>query len=328
MIMKRSTTQTHFKILLTIIITHIFFTVISAIANATMNELSDHDLDQISAESGIAFGFKNIQIFNVIDSFTYCATDGGYINFHPIVLHGANSDTTYNLNYDFGTITDSGIVYFDLSTCQIADEEDWSGSPVSPIYKSMGAVRVPSWEQDLIYTIGHFTFSDGIQAYDLLQLDIGPIRTPSYQYYFAPHPGSGIDFEYDFEMHIDDLSWRYKYPNERLTISDLHIGHSFDYGSLSDKPEDPSTWKTEIGEFKIGDMFGDLTTGAEVHSNPAQIGAGLLNAENNLYNASAGFYLPLEGSIRFEGVDFAGTNFGPGAIDNIKAYRLQVFLIP
>jgi hypothetical protein len=318
------------KNFLSIFLVCIIFTTLPLDSPAMMNELSDHDLDRISAESGIAFAFKNIQIFNVIDTFQYNATDGGYINFHPVVVHSANADTTYTLNYDFGTITDSGIVYFDLAVCDVADAENWSASPspVTTISKAMGAVLVPSWDQDMIYTIGHLTFSDGAAAYDIGQVDIGPIHEPSYQYYFAPHESSGMDFEYDFEMHIDYLSHRFNSNNDRLTVSNLHIGHSFDYGTLPDKPEDPSTWKTDIGQFKIGDMFGDLTPGAEVHSNPAKFDIGLLHADNNLYNASVGFFVPLEGSIRFESANFAGTDFGPGAIDNIKAYRLEVFLIP
>jgi hypothetical protein len=316
------------KNFLAIFVTCIVFTAVPLDSPAMMNELSDYDLDRISADSGIAFGFKNIQILNVINSFQYNASDGGYINFHPFVVHSANADTTYTLNYDFGTLTNSGRMFLDFSVCDVADDEDWTDSLVTPSSKAMGAVRVPSWDQDMIYTIGHLTFSDGASAYDIGQVDIGPIRNPSYQYYFAPHISSGMDFEYDFEMHIDYLSHKFNTSNDRLTISNLHIGRSFDYGALSDKPEDPSTWKTDIGQFKIGDMFGDLTPGAEVHSNPAKIDMGLLHADNNLYNASVGFSIPLEGSIRFEGANFDGTDFGPGAIDNIKAYRLEVFLIP
>ena len=38
--------------------------------------------------------------------------------------------------------------------------------------------------------------------------------------------------------------------------------------------------------------------------------------------------LSMTGSIRFENVDFNGTDFGPGAIDGLEVHRLELQLIP
>jgi hypothetical protein len=328
--MKKPITHAGVKVLLSVLMTCWVFIVLPHDSIATMNELTDGDLNNICGTGGIAFGLKDIQIVNVIDSFQYHATDGGYVEFKPFVVSGSNG-LAYSLNYDFGTtITPTGIIYFNISTEKVADPytcdlSTWApSSTVSPTWESMASISVPSWDQDIVYTIGHLNFSDGTTTYNLGEVDIGPVHEPSSFYYFAPHPGSGIDFEYDFKMQIDQISYTVNNTaKENLTFSNIYIGKS-----ISGDPTTPSAWDTtNMGLFKIGDMFGNLTTGSEAHSNPATYDVGASQFNGNLYAAER-INLPMEGSMRFEKVDFGGTDFGPGAIDNIKSYRFNVYLVP
>jgi len=305
---------------------------------AKLQTLGETELDDIRGQSGISFAIKNVEIFQNIDRYAYCATDNGYIDLRNIQVD------TLQLNYDFGTaLTSTGIMHFDLATCQIAPIDDWdlSTNPSTDFddtYKTMSLWHVPNWKQNLTYTISDIYFTDGTltDPYNLGELLIGSIDTPSFHYYSAPHLNSGVDWEYGFEAHIDKIEYAYKVdpPNcETLAINDIHIGSSFGFGTAGDDPSDPTTWNTQdIGEFRIGYMFGSLSSGNPkmAHSRPAQFDVGICgDGSGDLSNyQSARFILPMSGSLRFESVDFGGTDFGPGAIDGLEVYRLEVFLVP
>ena len=318
------------------------FLLAPALTQAKLTELENQELDSVYAASGISYGFKDIQIFNVIDKFIYCPDngDGDYLHFKLYAHDGLGGPVKYN--FDFGTaMTASGIVTFDVATHEIAPLDDWDTTTgpgdFDPVYKVMQHIHCPLWDQDLAYSLMDFTFSDGTSTYNLGEIDIGPIRLDSYSMLMAPHPGDGFDFEYSFESHIDYLSYAYIADPanpancERLTFENLHFGNTFDYGLPGDDPADPTSWKTDIGEFQIGDMLGDLTSTdpKNWHSRPAQIDAVVTDRFDSVNDHGALLLrLPMEGSIRFEKADFGGTDFGPGAIDGINVYRLDTYLVP
>ena len=339
------TSSTLFKILsaLSIIILGFFFCVvlIPDSAFAQLQEIDNAEMDQICGTGGIAIGFKDLQLFHHIDQFSYYASDGGYITFNDVLYHDSDG-SAFKVNFDFGTaMTPSGIMYFDIGLVEVATQEDFnlSSDPVSD-YRVLTGLQVPDWDQNYIISVNGFTFSDGTAAntFDLGQLDFGPLHTPSYNFWTSTHmDGTGLDYEYDFQSHIENISWAYKInPTsstcERLTIENLYLGESFaDY--TGDDPADVSTWKTsnnvDYGMFKIGDLFGDLTVGSEEHSNPAQFDVGMVDdpVAGDTYNTVL-IALPMSGSMRFEKADFGGTDFGPGAIDGITVHRLNMYLTP
>ena len=324
-----------------------------------LTKLNDANLEDIYAASGFSLGIKNVQIFQFVDSFTYCASDNGYLTLNQIQFTDGQGGDVMRYNFDYtglrmidangnillesvddtgatgydGRLSSSGIINFNVAALEVASLEDWDlNTDPDAISKAMGIINVPNWDQEIGLNIAEFIFSDGTAAntYDLGSIDIGRIDLPSYDYYFAPHEnGTGVDFEYDFEQHIDHIAYFYgnDCAQEYLAIRDIHIGESFGYGLPGDDPSDPSTWTTDIGKFKIGDMFGNLTPGSEEHARPAQIDAGTIDINGEQYG-SLGLALPMSGSIRFEKAEFGGVDFGPGAIDGIRAYRMNIYMVP
>ncbi len=285
-------------------------------APAALESLDNAELDQVTGYAGISFAVKDVLIFQNIGNYRYYASDGGYLSINNLV-----SDV---MKFNPSTDMITGIIHMDVGVLDVASEDDYSGTPAAAIKKGMLAIGSDNWEQEISYHSDSFVFSNDIVAYDLGELFIGPIRKSSWQYYTAPH-GTGVDFEYDFEMHIDRLAYTYQPATAlALAIDNLHIGQSFG----ADDPSDPSLWNPDlIGEFKIGDMFGDLA--ANEYSRPGMIDAGVRQFEpGGDFLGFVRLSLPMTGSIRFEKAEFGAVDFGPGAIDGIKAYRMDAYLIP
>ncbi len=135
-------------------------------------------------------------------------------------------------------------------------------------------------------------------------------------------------------MTIGKIGYEYNTGCDSLEIGPIYIGESF-ADLAGDDPRFPATWKpnqatpVDFGEFQIGDMFGDITTGT--YSNPAGIDVGEADLDCGGPDPVLGavqLRMPMEGSIRFESAEFDGIDFGPGAIDGIQVHRLNLFLIP
>ncbi|MDA3897654.1 MAG: hypothetical protein PF482_16085 [Desulfobacteraceae bacterium] len=309
---------------------------------AELTPIEDNCLEDVYGSSGISIALKNFQIFNHIDSFRYCATDNGYLEFNNIRIHNGTFGP-YLLNFDFGTaVTDSGIIYVDAFETAVASPYDWTGNAPEEIYRGMTSAVCNNWDQVYAFTIMDFIFCDPSSVVttdpvNLGQIDIGLIDIPYFESYISPPiDGSGFDFESDFQMKIDEFSYAYQInPSdvtdfESLSFENIYFGESFS-DLASDDPRDPSTWKpnnnTDYGSFKIGDLFGDMATSTP--SNPASINV----AEGDIYEDGDiyGFVdinLPMQGSLRFESAQFDTVDFGPGAIDGINVYRLGLQLIP
>ena len=302
----------------------IFILLLPLVSTATLQPLENAELDEVTGQSGITLAVKNVQIFQNIGLYGYNASDNGFLAFGNL-----QSDV---MKYNFGTEDMStGVMYMDAGVNEVASA-DWDfGTAPTAVNKGMFGVSAPNWDQEVSYMAESFIFSDGTDAYDLGQILLGQIRQPSWKYFVAPHGESGVDFEFGAEMHIDTLAYFYGTDSSnnclKLAFENIHIGQSFGFGTAGDDPADPSSWKSDIGEFKVGDIFGDLDN--NVHSRPAQIDAGVCNFD--FCDDPLGAYrlrLPINGSIRFENAELGGTDFGPGAIDGINAYRFDVYLFP
>jgi len=314
----------------------------SGSAHAGLQPIGDKNLDQICGRSGFSMAIKNTQIFEHIDRFTYTCPDvtkgtcdDAYLSLENIKAHSRTWGPAL-FNYDSGDVTRSGIITFDVSDCAVASVEDWIDGTADSEHKVMAGIGSTDWDQDIAYFIGDINFGDpnegGIK--DLGWADFGSFDLTSFKYFTAPH-GDGIDMEHDFQLHIDTLTYGYQSSAtscKSLAFNNIHIGQTFGYGLGTDDPSDPTTWYTstgtDIGEFKIGDIFGDASN--FVNSNPATIDATDTSCNDTLptKHANVKLYLPLQGSIRFEQADFGGVDFGPGAIDGINAHRLLIEFIP
>ena len=320
----------------------VFFTVffLPVIVGAKLMQLENRDLEEITGNAGFSIALKNIQVFQVIDSFRYCASDNGFIVLDKIKVHDGNGGP-YTLNYDFGTaITTSGIIHYDIGEPEVASVNDWSGNNPTAITRGMTGVAAANWDQNITYTVGSFIFGDLTSSYgavDLGSLELGPVGLNSFDYYYSPPIyGSGIDWESDFQLNIDHATYAYQSSAtdcERIIMTGFYMGELFSDFS-GDDPSDPSTWKpnnnVDYGQFKIGDLFGDLSN--NLASNPASFNVGecTTGSGNATYPGVGMIALstPLIGSIRFEDVQFGDVDFGPGAIDGIHAHRLELRLIP
>jgi len=299
--------------------------ILAPICASALVLIDNEGLDSITGQSGISLAVSHVEMFTHIDSYGYVATDGGFLALRDFFIEDGSGGPA---RYNFGT--GAGVMYMAVGALNVASIEDWniSTDPESQ-YKGMFGVNAPVWDQQVAYLIPDFVFSDGAVGNEksLGSILIGPVDMSSWHYFTAPH-GSGVDFEYGFETHIDQMVYGYNESAGLLAFENIHIGNSFGYGIGGDDPANPTTWETDIGEFRIGDMFGNLNPLNLEHSTPARFDVGVIeNSVGNPYGAM-GLQLPLSGSVRFEKADFGGVDFGPGAIDGITAHRLELYLIP
>lgn len=315
--------------------------VLAVDAAAELTPLEDASLEKIWGTSGITIAVKNVQIFHHVNTIGYCASDNGSIEFQDFFMHGIGNPAKFN--YDFGTVTDSGVIHIDVFESQVAPLEDWSGDPIDPntdpIYRGMVSTIVPNWDQELGYTIGSLVFHDPNTAtgftnpINLGSFTMGLIDVPRFATFISPRIGGiGFDFQQNFQMTLDKIGYAYNTSCEAIELAPLYIGDSFADQS-GDDPRDPTTWKpnlatpVDFGDFQIGDLFGDIDN--DIHSRPAMLDV----FEGDIYGTGAihgvmDLRLSMTGSIRFENVDFNGTDFGPGAIDGLEVHRLELQLIP
>jgi hypothetical protein len=330
---------------------YIFFMTlaVAAAAHAELTPLENRDMEEVCGTAGIMFAVKNIQIFHHIESIRYCAPfDNGYIEFQDFIMGGSGDVARFN--YDFGSVTKSGIMLFDVAEPEVAPVNRWTGYAFgTTIHRGMTLLRVPDWDQELSFSIDNILFYDpnyivppatSAAPVDLGSFYIGLIDMPRfYTYTSPPVDGSGFDFQHNFQMTIDNIGYYFNQNSDSLELGPTYIGGDFtDLGG--DDPRFPNTWKpnqatpVDFGEFQIGDLFGDISNG--IYSNPAGFDVGESDIDcNGTVLGYMNLRLPMEGSIRFESALWhtdrttnTFTDFGPGAIDGLKVHRLDMLLIP
>lgn len=311
---------------------------------AALTPMENQEMEAVTGNGGFSMAIKNIQLFQYIDTYRYCASDNGYIELRGIKTF--NADTFGPALFNFGTAaTDStGEIHFDVAEFEVGSVDDWSPAATTSMTRGMTITTVPDWDQRLAYFIENMIFSGPdlntgiVRTEDIGALYMGNIHMPRMSSYLSPPNGSGVEFQTSFQMTIDKLSYNYN-PSTcaKLELCSTYIGGNFVDGS--DDPANPASWMpnratpVDFGDFQIGDLFGDISSANSADwepSNPAGFDVG----EGEIYGAGGGVYgamalrLPMEGSIRFESATFDGTNFGPGAIDGIQVHRLNMMMIP
>ena len=342
--------KTVFRLIRRLIWIWLFFSLVIFLITATvyagLKPLEDTEMDAVCGRAGIVIVPKNIQIFHHIDSIRYCAPfDAGYIEFQDFEMGGDGDVARYN--YDFGSVTKSGMMFFDVAEPEVVPPVyDWAGyafGTTDRIHRGMTLLRVPDWDQELSYYIGNIALFDpdyptaGTAApVDLGSFYMGLIDMPRFYYYTSvPVEGTGFDYQFNFQMTIDRIAYAFNDNCDTLEIGPTYIGESF-ADLAGDDPRFPGTWKPnqatplDFGEFQIGDLFGDISSGE--YSNPAGFNVGEcdLDGTTGPDPVLGGLQItaPMEGSIRFESAEFDGIDFGPGAIDGMQIHRLELFLIP
>jgi hypothetical protein len=328
--------------------------VLAVSAHAELTPLNDTGMEDVCGSSGITFAVKNLQIFYHIDKFRYSDSQCGYIEFQDFFMGGIGNPAKFN--YDFGSVTNSGLIYMDVGENKVAPVNDWSGTTLDPdnyIYRGMLGIDVPVWDQELSYTIWNIEFFDPnyiippattAVPVDLGSFYIGLIDVPRFSSLWSPPIGdSGIEFQNNFQMTIDTIEYAWNTSSDDILVGPLYLGESF-ADLTGDDPRFPNTWKpnkatpVDFGEFQIGDLFGDIDN--SVYSNPAGVDVGEADFYcNGTVLGAIQLRLPMEGSIRFESATWYKdrtaslpadqfVDFGPGAIDGLKVHRLDMLLIP
>jgi hypothetical protein len=151
------------------------------------------------------------------------------------------------------------------------------------------------------------------------ELAIDNFTTPERYFTMGAH-GSGMDFQYDFQMHTDRFGYTYNTSGvaDTFELNGIHLVGSFDDmadfdisdSTTWDIPTDPTEW-TYSGVFSIGDIDG---------GNPATMDIGTDAGGQTVMQLE----LPMSGSMRVENLNFGGNDFGPMAIDGLEVHRLTV----
>ena len=310
-------------------------------SHAELTPMKNSELESVTGNGGFSIAVKNVQLFQYIDNFRYCASDNGYLELQNIKAINGDNGGPALFNYDFGSTSASGAVYYDVFETEVAPVNQWDGVPIGAgdaITRGMSSTIVPDWDQKLAYVIGNVIFCDPSSTVintpvDLGSMFLGNIDIPKFASYLSPRiGGNGIDFETDFQMTIDKIGYAYNDSCDAIELCPIYIGGSFT-DLTGDDPRFPATWKpnqatpVDFGVFQIGDLFGDMST--LTPSNPAMIDVfeGDVYSDGDIYGM-IDLRLSMEGSIRLQNANFDGTDFGPGAIDGIQVHRLDLKLIP
>ncbi len=330
----------------------IVFVCAASPVQAGLTPMENSEMEDVCGSAGVTIAIKNVQLFQYIDSFRYYANNNGILALQNIKLLNAETGGPALFNYDFGTtVTGSGLIHMDVGEPLVASVDDWNPSTATTqIYRGMTSTFAPKWDQKVAYSIGNIIFFDPNYTpnppnpavpIDLGSMFIGNIDIPRFTTYTSPRIGGiGYDWETTFQMTIDKIGYSYNNSCQAIQLCPTYIGKSF--ADATDDPRYPSSWMpnratpVDFGDFQIGDLFGDFTNPNPLKraSNPAGIDVGETYCDlpvgwpAGYSRGMVALQLPMQGSIRFESATFAGTNFGPGAIDGINVHRLNLQLIP
>jgi len=264
-----------------------------AASKAQLNEVSEFELAQISAQSGITYVIGDSRLLISTNSYKFSDTDStphNWIEFNNI------------------TVDDGSGGYFSMDTPETY--EDFNRMDVATDDSGLTAVfmNLSLNVEPRTYTVGNFVFCNQ----DIGSLRLESLRTsPSNAFIVSARNdgSSGINFEYQTELMLDSARFIYNTSPASLSLNGFHLSQT-----AGGDPADPSSW-TYSGKFKLGDWAG---------SNPATIDVATIDYTDGTKATSVFYNIPMSGSMRVQSVDFGGNNFGPCAIDGIKVHHLGI----
>ncbi len=272
-----------------------------------MSEISELELSQISAQSGISYVIGNSQLRITYDSYAISDTDStphNWMEFNNITIDdgagGYFSMDTPNYGDNYGGNLNI-INWGDFNTIDVAT--DTRG-------RTFISMNFSTEVEPRTYTVGDFVFCD----VDLGSIKLNDVtRGASDNLIFYPRTGEdvGIDMQYVTELDIDSLQYFYNTDLDFLSLGGIHAAEA-----ASGSPNDPSTW-TFSGKFKLGDL---------ANENPVTMDVATWSDGVSTTGTSVFMNVPMSGTMRVEEVQFDGADFGPVAIDGMTVHYLGIML--
>jgi len=289
---------------------------------AAMEEVSDSDLSQVSAQAGITYNWGDSKLNVTWNSFAFSDTDHtpkNWIEFKNIEISGP--DGYFTLDEDNGW--DVGFPFHRYNTIDITTLTTVDGQ-TRPAISFMDSTHTT--ERD--WTIGNLVFCN--QDLGSIKFDVRNVDAAFMNISTHGAGSSGIEFEQLSNWELKNFAYDFNTSGTSggsLNLTGIHIAECAD--AVADNPADPTTW-TFSGYFRIGDITGgtidvDNNSSNAALPNPATFDVltdNSTNTPNFLIN------LPMKGTVRVEEVNFGGNNFGPVAIDGITVHHLGIRVAP
>jgi len=267
-----------------------------------MEALSDADMEAITAQSGVSLAIVDYQ-------FDWAA---GYFSLY-------DSDYSQAVDPDDGAISFTGLTLIN-GVVETKKAINWDAYTIEDTFHPMVGQTFVLWQISDLYQHLNLAVDDVVFCGQSIgQLAIDSFTTPE-QYFTLGAHGSGVDFQYDLQMHMDRFGYTYNTSgaDDTFELSGIHLVGTFEDmanfditdSTTWDIPMNPSGW-TSSGVFSIGDIDS---------GNPAAMDIGTDASGQTVIQLE----LPMSGSLRVEGLNFGNKNFGPLAIDGLQVHRLTV----
>jgi len=294
-----------------------FFFLLSIFSPATASlplPMNDAELDDVRGQSGIAVAISDLKVYLFDDGLSIEDTT----DLNRIELRDAKLFIHLETNIPF--------------TLRIYQNQ-WNYSMIALEAIRYPGIDLPALEMDIDAHVNDFSFfdADTSTAISLGSLHVTGFSPSEFGLYAAPlatmqHQAvSGIGFQLEARLNIEEFRWIYNEDGEQLGFTDLYLANSFLAG---DDYTDPDTWIPD-GRFAIGridprddDLGFDSTR-------PAPATFHVVEDPLDAYNRSfLRVQLPMEGSLRIAETELGGKNFGPVIIDGFHAHHFQVDMVP
>ena len=269
------------------IYTSILFLALSFSVNAKMKQMSNLELDAVSAGNVLyAFKVSNSSLSISADNISF--TDSGLINI--LEFQGITIDNGSGEGFCYDTPVGAVELYF-------------MTDGVSPGFRYL-VYEIPDMSSNL--NLPHINAANiSFCGTDLGSLAVENIAMAGSRERLDLQPKvGGLNHDLNIAMSIGEIRYTYDSAGGALSLGNIHLSES-----AAGVPENPALWNFS-GPFRVGNID-NLT--------PAAFGANY-----DIPVPAAQFDLPMSGCIRIENVSMGANNFGPAAIDGIKMHSFYV----
>lgn len=284
---------------------------------AEMKEVGNDELKNVTAQDGISISLDHATFYDEYGRISIFDSDNaGSLALEDVVIGNGNG-----WGYSFTTAEPLTIDLIEYDAPYINQL-----SPDSLIYGEKNVVlsiNAPAWEQDLYYTANRFSFC----GQELGSLKLGSINlrsfnfmltTPDHESYGYTEGESGIYYRSLFQQTIDTFQFTYNpSPQGSLSFSGIRFANSFS-NDIATNPTVATTDTDAQGSFIIG----------KAETPNAYEDFAHIHLTRNGTSAIIDTTLPMEGSIRINGVQLGEQAMGPVAIDGIHVHKMSMQLIP
>ena len=273
-----------------------------------LEPMGDAEMDSVHAQSGIALGIDNVQIYN----------QGGW---------------AYKATSTSGTGNQT-IEFYDTSSYMFVDTRN--PLTLRVMQNPDGIAMLEITGQPSIWMQEH------VNAFSFMDRDLGSLHTnlrppnetenlmgfmEEFVFYVAPHgvyfvdQGDGIAFQLELRSRVEEFLWDYnKGGDDAFWLRGVQMADTFDVDG------------NPVGRFMIGNLDAYVNE-SEIGPATFQVIPDPADTTNEGY-AMLRLNLPMEGSLRIDEIGmytdpekdgtFAQDDFGPMMIDNMEVHHLQV----